>query len=633
MIGRKKAVVMSNKAMFIGIDGAIPKMIKRFDTMGIIPNISALMKKGCFSEMLSQIPVATPINWASLSTGSVPGVHNVTGFWCHHKGDRLDQYTSEEAFTNSFVGAERIWESVERQGGRSVVMKFPGSWPPSVKSGVQVDGYCIPSYNASILDLASNGCYAVQDLYMAKKLVLGSADGWKNIESYSLCAAASFKLKLKHGCQSLKYHLLVVGKRKFEQILLCHQKDAQTAFAVLSPGQWSQWECEPVAENMTGSVRFKLISLSGDGTDLRLYHSQVYPSRGFTYPDKLGSQLQEICGPMLEFASAHAWKYGWADIDTCYEEADYQVKWLSKASQQLLSQPWNFFITQFHWVDHIQHYFLPMVDPVSPIYQPEKEAWAWKILEQGYHLADKLVGNLIALADEDTSIFVLSDHGNICDEYTVSLLPLFIKEGLIKTQLDENGKHQVDWSKTIAYPCKPGNCDVYINLKGRDAEGCVDPKDYETVRSRVISIMRDFTAPNGKKVYDQVLRKEDAVPLGIYGEYASDIIAVYTQGISWAGHGGEEWEREDTIFAPSSENSLDYGAHHGPMAPTAETEICSNKAFLVAAGKGIRKNYDRSRTRLGPVRVLDVAPTISHLLGYCPPKENQGAVIGDFLEK
>ena len=120
---------MSSKAMFIGIDGAIPKLIKRFSAEGVLPNMTALMEKGCFTDMMSQIPVATPINWASLSTGAVPGVHNVVGFWCHTKGDRLDHYTSENAFTNTFINAERIWESVERQGGRSVVMKFPGRWP------------------------------------------------------------------------------------------------------------------------------------------------------------------------------------------------------------------------------------------------------------------------------------------------------------------------------------------------------------------------------------------------------------------------------------------------------------------------------------------------------------------------
>ena len=109
------------KAMFIGIDGAISKMIKKFDAEGIIPHISALMRQGSYSDMLSQIPVATPINWASLSTGAVPGVHNVVGFWCHKKGDRIDHFTHENAFTNSFVNAERIWEAVERQDRKSVV--------------------------------------------------------------------------------------------------------------------------------------------------------------------------------------------------------------------------------------------------------------------------------------------------------------------------------------------------------------------------------------------------------------------------------------------------------------------------------------------------------------------------------
>ncbi len=624
---------MAKRAMFIGIDGAIPKMIKRFAAQGLMPNVAGLMRRGCFSEMLSQIPVATPINWASLSTGAVPGVHNVVGFWCHRKGDRLDRYTSQDAFTNTFVQAERLWQSVERQGGRSVVMKFPGSWPPSVTKGEQVDGCCIPAYNASVLDLAANGCHAVQKLHLAQPLTLDGAEDWKNADKWPCRASAPVIIELKKGYEPLRYWLLAVGQNGLEQVLLCTDTDASTAFAALDVGQWSPWRREQVSADVSASVRFKLISLSADGSDLRLYHSQIYPSGGFTYPESLGEQLQQTCGPMIEFASAHAWRYGWTDLDTCYEEAAYQVRWMAQASGQLLSQPWQFFITQFHWIDHVQHYFLPMVDPVSPVYNPENEAYAWQVLEKAYSLADEYVGQLLELADKDTAVFVLSDHGNICDEYTVSLLPLFVKEGLIATCEDADGSRRVDWSRTLAYPCKPGNCDVYVNLKGRDAEGCVEPEDFEAVRDRVIDVMRDLTAPNGKKVYDLVLRREDAVPLGIYGEYASDIVAVYAQGMSWAGHGGEEWDREDTIFKLSDGTGFDYAAHHGPMSPTAETEISSNKAFLVAAGKGIRQGYDRSATRLGPVRVLDVAPTISHLLGLDPPRENQGAVIGDFLDR
>ncbi|MBQ8935474.1 MAG: alkaline phosphatase family protein [Oscillospiraceae bacterium] len=619
------------KAMFIGIDGAISKLIRKFDAEGAIPNLSALMRRGVYTDMLSQIPVATPINWASLSTGAVPGVHNVVGFWCHTKGERVDRYTHENAFTNSFVAAERIWEAVERQGGRSVVMKFPGSWPASVKTGCQVDGYCIPSYNQSILDVAGNGCHSVQDLHLSTRICLRPAEGWANVD-FPVRAETEILLPLKRGLGQLRYFALVCGQKGYEQILLSESRDAAKAFACLKPGDWSAWHKATLGEDLETALCFKLISLSPDGEDLRLYHSQLYPSRGFTKPDALGPRLQERFGPMIEFASPHAWKYGWTDLETCYEEAEYQVEWMSRASELLLTEePWNFYITQFHWVDHVQHYFLPLVDPVAPSYRKEGEEAAWNVIRQAYALADRYVGELVKLTDEDTAVFVLSDHGNICDEYTVSLLPYFIREGFIAMKTDGLGKKQIDWSRTVAYPCKPGNADVYINLKGRDEEGCVEPEDYEAIRTKVISALRELEAPDGRKVFDLVLRKEDAVPLGIYGDYAGDIIAVYAQGFSWAGHGGEEWDREDSIFEISTTEGFDYGAHHGPMMPTAETEVCSNKAFLAAAGSGIRSGYDRLATKLGPVRVIDVAPTICQALGCYPPRQSQGSVIGDFM--
>ncbi len=620
------------KVMLVGLDGAMPTLIEKFCADGDMPNLSKLIKTGAYSRMLSQIPVATPINWASISTGAPPGAHNITGFWNHVTGERIDRFYSKNAFTNTFIGAERVWDTAESCGKRSVLMKFPGSWPSSLKNGAQVDGYCIPSHGASILDEAGNGCHSIRPLHKADVISLSPAAGWKNIDQGLNCAAETqIRIALKKSQPPVTYQMLVCGKDRYEQILLCREKDAAKPVARLKEGDWSDWIFEPAGDRRL-TIRFKLTKLTEDASDLRLYHSQVYACDGFTSPGKLSGKLVELFGPFIEFATPHAWKYGWTDLDTCYEEAEYQIQWMCNAAQYLLSEPWDLFVTQMHWIDHVQHYFLPLADPVSPLFDKAKESAAWDTLRQAYILADKFVGGLMKLCDADTAMLVLSDHGNICDECSVALLPLFREAGLISTKKDQNGVTRIDWEHTLAYPGKPGNCDVYVNLRGRDECGCVEPEDYIAVRDRVISVLRELKDPRGKAVFSVVVPKEDAQIYGLFGKYVGDVVAVYAQGFTWSGHGGEDWDREDVVFAVPDADGMDYGAHHGPALPTAATEVCSNMAFCAAGGAGIKKGYHRNLDLLGPVKVLDIAPTICSLMDCRPPKQSQGAVLTDFLE-
>lgn len=622
------------KVMIIGLDGAIPNLFDKFCKEGDLPNISKLRRRGSSTSMLSQIPVATPINWTSITTGAPPGVHGVIGFWSHRWGEPIDKFYSSDAFNNRFIKAERIWEAAEKANKKSIIMKFPGSWPPSIKNGVQVDGYCIPAHGQSILDLAPNGCHSLKPLHGASLIELRSPHGWKNLrKQFANILEGELRIEPKNrGLAQVTYHILIYGDRQFERVMICRSKDTRSIMADLGIGDWSKWIFENFG-NVKGTVRFKLIELSPDASNLRIYHSQIYPTKGFTFPDEIGKNLISKVGPFIEFATPHAWRAGWVDFNTCYEEAGYQAKWLAEASEELLKQfDWDLYIMQFHWIDHVQHYFLSLVDPDSPVYDHDSEYKNWKILRDAYQLADWLVGEIIKLADEKTVVIVLSDHGNMPDKRAIALLPLFRESGLIVTKTDELGRTVIDWSKTKVYPCKPGNVEVYINVKGRDANGIVEPgKEYERMRDIVISMLVNLHDDEGNPVFAFVARKEDAVNVGLWGRQLGDVVAVYNPGYTWSGHGGEEWDKEDKVISLPDVNGHDYTAHHGPSLPTGSTKVSSNLAFFLMEGPGIREEYSRDLNSLGPIRVLDVAPTVAYLLCCPPPKHSQGAILYDFL--
>ncbi len=81
-----------------------------------------------------------------------------------------------------------------------------------------------------------------------------------------------------------------------------------------------------------------------------------------------------------------------------------------------------------------------------------------------------------------------------------------------------------DWSRSFAFSeeanTQPG---VWINLRGREAEGSVAPDDYERVRGEVIDALRDWKLPGGAPIIAWARRREE-VYAGPCVECAPDVV-------------------------------------------------------------------------------------------------------------
>ena len=62
------------------------------------------------------------------------------------------------------------------------------------------------------------------------------------------------------------------------------------------------------------------------------------------------------------------------------------------------------------------------------------------------------------------------------------------------------------------------------------------------------------------------------------------------------------------------------GANHGPQIATTRTRFPSNLAGAIVAGPGIRAGYCRDYDKDGFRNLVDVVPTIAHMLGFMPPR-------------
>ena len=165
-------------------------------------------------------------------------------------------------------------------------------------------------------------------------------------------------------------------------------------------------------------------------------------------------------------------------------------------------------------------------------------------------------------------------------------------------------KRRIKWSKTRAV-CQR-TCHIYLNVKGRDPQGIVKPgKEYEKVREEIIDLLYTYRDPKTRnRPVILALRREDARMLGHFTERSGDIVYALRDDYS--------------------------GLAHGYQLPTAESGEGQQRALLVMAGPGIKKNYALERT----MNIIDIVPTVCHLVDDLPlPCDVDGAIVYQALER
>jgi predicted AlkP superfamily phosphohydrolase/phosphomutase len=187
----------------------------------------------------------------------------------------------------------------------------------------------------------------------------------------------------------------------------------------------------------------------------------------------------------------------------------------------------------------------------------------------------------------------------------------------------------MDLSRSRAVPyVEPQH--IWVNLAGREPSGIVSPSHYEATRDAVIDALRAIRDPeSGEPPVALAARRED---LGVEGRAqarAGDVLFFLRPGYTtWDGTMGSLRHQEispERAGQPVVGPSVQVVGHHTPHLPNARLEGFHNGAMALLAGPGIRQGY-RRRT---PIRLVDVAPTLTRALGAAPPRDSDGRALDD----
>lgn len=166
----------------------------------------------------------------------------------------------------------------------------------------------------------------------------------------------------------------------------------------------------------------------------------------------------------------------------------------------------------------------------------------------------------------------------------------------------------VDWSKTVAFfpdssPFKEG---IQINLKGREPAGIVEMKDYDKIRDKIIQKLRGLRDPeNGENVIDTIWKREELFK-GPYADMMPDIVIRLKHGYD----GRRSIEKE--IFADLEKKEFTH----------------TMEGIFMAYGPDIANKKGHKK-----VSILDVTPTILHLLGEAIPMDIDGKVLTSIFKE
>ncbi len=336
------------------------------------------------------------------------------------------------------------------------------------------------------------------------------------------------------------------------------------------------------------------------------------------------------------------------------------------AVQLLKEKPWDFFMVVFRNTDEIGHFFWRHMDESHPRHDPAAPAHYKSAILDLYRQIDRWVGEIVKTAGPNANFLIMSDHGmgplyrdvfinewlyekgwlklkeepvakkqshslfrklgvtrkNISD--TLTRLNLHRLEVIIKKILgdrirvlprDERPEfvNAIDWSQTQAYSFGYYG-QIFINLKGREPEGIVEPGEaYDTLRQKIVEGLYQLKdGEDDKPVVDRVYLREELFH-GPSLDQAPDLLTIM-RDLTYITRKDYEFASERGILfrQPYTDES---GSHH-------------LDGIVIAAGPNIQQRQSPLPTA---PQIPDLTPTILHLMNCPIPDTMDGQLLESLI--
>jgi predicted AlkP superfamily phosphohydrolase/phosphomutase len=338
-------------------------------------------------------------------------------------------------------------------------------------------------------------------------------------------------------------------------------------------------------------------------------------------------------------------------------------QWTKAALYLLENHPQDVMIFVFMSIDTVQHYFWQHMDKDHFIHDPKLEPKFGDAVRKVYERLDVATGQIIDRLPPETTVFVVSDHGGgpvvdrtiFLNRYLAQLGLLHYHEkatsgihklgkrilrlgfSLLRSTLTSRQKSRlallfpkirqksemayssftsIDWSRTKAYCSEvlASPPSIWINLKGVKPQGTVDPAEYDALVDFIVEKLAELKDPRtGKPVINRVYRRNEIFH-GPFAHEGADLVL--------------DWWSEDSLFStqPSFPEDIDKPAliirEHRPSETSEWGGTHRLHGIVIADGPAFKSGAEIANARL-----IDIAPTLLHLLNVPVPEDMDGNVL------
>jgi predicted AlkP superfamily phosphohydrolase/phosphomutase len=622
-----------DRLVILGLDGLEPMLAEKFMAEGKLPNLARLKKDGGYARLKTTTPAISPVAWSSFMTGSEPSKHNIFDFLDRDPRTYLPGLSSARiGKPKRTIGLGRylvplsrpevrglrrsvpFWKILGEKGIFSTVLRVPITYPPEKFKGHLLSGMCAPDLKGS------QGTFALftEDADKIRKREGGVAVLVRREGAVIRTTISGPENSMLRKPEEIRLPLVITIDREAGGAWLAIEGSKRFFLKEKTFSPWVPVVFRPgLGMKVRAICRFRIASLE---PKFEMYVTPLNidpekPALPIAHPFIYSVYLSKLLGRFITLGEANdTWALNEGALDEeAFLELTYanHAEWEAMLENALAKTPRGMVAIVFETTDSVQHMFFRYLDKAHPALKAAPARKSAAVIEELYKKMDDLVGRVAAGLDGRSALFVMSDHGFKSFRRGVNLNSWLHQNGYLSLLPGKMASGEwfkdVDWSRTKAYGLGLGG--VYLNLKGREAQGTVAPgaeaSDLKAELGRRLTALND--GPNGPaaivRVYDR-----DAVYSGPYKDNAPDLVIGYNEGYraSWDGVTGivNAAVIEDNTKAWSGDHCIDPALVPGVL-------------------------FSSLKLKTDKPSIMDIAPTALELFGIDPPAHMDGRSLVD----
>ncbi len=325
-------------------------------------------------------------------------------------------------------------------------------------------------------------------------------------------------------------------------------------------------------------------------------------NRQYTYPPELKREIEEVVGDYI-FDVVFRTEEKEGLLEEIFEMTRKRFKVIRYLMQ---NKEWDFLMFVEIGLDRLQHGFWKYYDATHHLHVPGNKFQS--AIRDYYKYFDEEIGKLLSVIDDDTIVMVVSDHGAKAMKGCFCVNEWLIREGYLKLRsrpesIVDLEKADVDWKKTKAWGWGGYYARIFLNMKGREAQGVIEQKDYESMRDEIASKIMEIRDPQGNPMRNTVLKPEETYE--VCNGDPPDLM-VFFDDLSWRSAGTIGY---DSLYLPENDKGPDDAVHD----------------WL-----GVFVVYDPRENQgedVGERSILDIAPTVLTMMDVPVPEDMSGKAI------